>query len=288
MNLDLKEITFIIVSYKAKKVIYNCINSLPKFSKKIVVENSCDRDLKSDLESKYDNIEVILNENLGMGTSNNIGIKKTTTKYAFVLNPDVIFNENTFLNLVSAVKNIDDFSIISPINVDKAFPNYKVKNSYPIINEHILEVDSIDGFSMLINKSKFEDQIYFDENFFLYLENTDLCLRQKNKKEKIFIIKSSEIQHMGSYTTKLDQSNNLEYIRNWHWMWSKFYFNRKHHGFFIALLKTFNNLLSASLKYLLYSLIYNKHKRTINKMRILGLINSMIGKKSYLRPDIYS
>ena len=139
MNLDLKEITFIIVSYKAKKIIYNCINSLPKLSKKIVVENSYDRDLKSDLESKYDNIEVILNENLGMGASNNVGIKKANTKYAFVLNPDVIFKENTFLNLVSAVKNIDNFSIISPINSDKDFPNYIIKKSYPIINEHIMD-----------------------------------------------------------------------------------------------------------------------------------------------------
>ena len=103
MNLDLKEITFIIVSYRAKKIIYNCINSLPKFSKKIVVENSYDRDLKSDLESKYDNIEVILNENKGMGASNNIGIKKNTTKYAFFLNPDVVFNENTFFNLQQKV-----------------------------------------------------------------------------------------------------------------------------------------------------------------------------------------
>ena len=50
MNLNLKEITFIIVSYKAKKVIYNCINSLPKFSKIIVIENSSDQYLKSDLE----------------------------------------------------------------------------------------------------------------------------------------------------------------------------------------------------------------------------------------------
>ena len=283
MNLDLKEITFIIVSYKAKKIIYNCINSLPKLSKKIVVENSYDRDLKSDLESKYDNIEVILNENLGMGASNNVGIKKANTKYAFVLNPDVIFKENTFLNLVSAVKNIDNFSIISPINSDKDFPNYIIKKSYPIINEHIMEVDTVDGFSMLINKSKFEDQIYFDENFFLYLENTDLCLRQKNKKEKIFIIKNSKIKHIGSYTTKLDQSNDSEYLRNWHWMWSKFYFNKKHHGYSIALLKTFNNLLSAFLKYLLYALIFNAHKRTIYKMRIFGLINSMIGKKSYFR-----
>ena len=62
---------------------------------------------------------------------------------------------------------------------------------------------------MLIDKSKFENENYFDENFFLYLENNDLCLRQKRKKEKLFVIKNSEIKHLGSYTTKLDQSNNL-------------------------------------------------------------------------------
>ena len=108
MKLELKEITFIIVSYKANKVIYNCINSLPKFSKIIVIESSYDQELKRELESKYDNIEVILNENLGMGASNNIGIKKANTKFAFILNPDVVFNENTFFNLVESLKNIDN------------------------------------------------------------------------------------------------------------------------------------------------------------------------------------
>ena len=50
MNIDLNDITFIIVSYKSKKVIYNCINSLPQFSKIIIVENSSDKELKSDLD----------------------------------------------------------------------------------------------------------------------------------------------------------------------------------------------------------------------------------------------
>ena len=109
-----------------------------------------------------------------------------------------------------SVKYIDDFSIISPINDDKNYPNYEIKK-YENINDEILEVDNVDGFSMLINKSKFINNNYFDENF-LYLENTDLCLRQKNNSEKIFIIKKSEINHLGSYSTKLDQSNNLEYI----------------------------------------------------------------------------
>ena len=285
MNLDLKEITFVIVCYKAKKVIYNCINSLPQFSKIIIVENSNDQELKKELEEKYDNIEVILNENLGMGASNNVGIKKSNTKYAFILNPDVVFKENTFSTLIQTFKKINDFSIISPVNEDVNFPNYVIKKNYQNISKDIIEVDSVDGFSMLINKSKFIDENYFDENFFLYLENTDICLRQKNKNENIYIFKSSEIKHLGSYSTKQDLSNNLEYLRNWHWMWSKFYYNKKHYGFIRAFTKTFHNLISAVVKYILFSIFFNYHKKNIYKMRFLGLFNSIIGKKSFLRPE---
>ncbi len=284
MKLDLQDITFIIVTYKAKKVIFNCINSLPKFSKIIVIENSGDKELKKELESKYDNIEVVLNDNIGMGASNNIGIKKAKTQYVFVINPDVTFKDSTFLRLVNTVKNIDEFSIISPINEDKLFPNYQVKKKYINKNDNIIEVDSIDGYSMLINKYKFKNENYFDENFFLYLENTDLCLRQKNNKGKLFIIKNSEIKHIGSYSTKLDDSNTLEYIRNWHWMWSKFYFNKKHYGYFFSLLTISGNLISAILKYFIYFVTFNKHKKTLYKMRLGGLFNAMIGRKSYLRP----
>tara|TARA_A100001035_G_scaffold229390_1_gene191044 strand:- start:285 stop:1145 length:861 start_codon:yes stop_codon:yes gene_type:complete len=285
MNLDLKDITFIIVSYKSKKVIFNCIDSLPQNAKIIVIENSYDKELKKELETKYDNIEVIMNENLGMGASNNIGIKKTNTNYVFILNPDVVFNKDTFENLILGVKNIDDFSIISPINQDLKLPNYEIIKNYPLNYDDTFEVDSIDGFSMLINKKKFENDNYFDENFFLYLENTDLCLRAKKNNGKIYIIKNSKINHIGSYTTKFDTSNNLEYLRNWHWMWSKFYFNKKHYGYLTAIFKIINNLFSAILKYILYLILFNKHKKIIYKMRILGLFNSIIGKKSFLRPE---
>ena len=77
MDLNLKNITFIIVCFRSENVIYNCLNSLPKNSNKLIIENSRDINLKKDLETKYDNIEVILNDNLGMGTSNNIGILRS-------------------------------------------------------------------------------------------------------------------------------------------------------------------------------------------------------------------
>ena len=283
MNLNLKNITFIIVTFKSEKIVYECINSLPKDSYKIVVENSKNIKLKEELETKYDNIEVIINENIGMGASNNIGIKKSKTKYAFIINPDVKFNNDTLKKIFETSESINDFAILSPINSDPSYPNYKESNDNKNINENIISVDYVDGFSMLINKEKFKDEVFFDENFFLYLENNDLCLRTKKNGQNIYLIKNSILNHLGASSTDKLFAKKIEYFRNWHWMWSKFYFNRKHYGYFNALNKVILNFLSAIFKYIFYFILFNSHKRNIYLMRICGLFNSMIGKKSWFR-----
>ena len=278
MDLNLKNITFIIVCFRSEKVIYNCLDSLPKNSKKIIIDNSKDINLKNDLELKYDNIEVILNENLGMGTSNNIGIKKSNTQFVYILNPDVSFINNTFSKIAEEAKKIEDFTIISPCHSNKDFPNF---TNQKIISENISEVDSVDGFSMILNKEKFNNN-FFDENFFLYLENDDLCLRVKKRNEKIYVVKNSYINHLGASSSS-NLENEIEYLRNWHWMWSKFYFNKKHFGYINATIKIFTNLISANIKYFYYLITFNKHRRKTYQMRISGLLNSMIGNKSFYR-----
>ena len=278
MKLNFTEITFIIVTYKSESTICDCLDSLPKDSKKIIIENSNNINLEKELKGKYDNIEVMLSENIGMGAGNNVGLKACKTNYAYVLNPDTKLNKDTLLNLFEGLDKISDFSLASPINDDPKIPNYKFFG--PKDNsDNILSVDSIDGFSMLFNLKKFKDKVFFDENFFLYLENDDLCLRIKRKKEFIYVVTNSFINHKGGIAT----TKNLEYLRNWHWMWSKFYFNKKHYGFFVAFLKILLNLISALFKYLFYSLIFNSHKKTIYKMRICGIYRSILGKKSSYR-----
>jgi len=285
MDLNLKNITFIIVCFRSENVIYNCLNSLPKYSNKIIIENSRDINLKKDLETKYDNIEVILNDNLGMGASNNIGILRSKTQYVHILNPDTIFKHDTFENLVNTCEKLNDFAIVSPLHSKLDYPNFKTYKNIKSNNDEIIDVDSLDGFSMLLNKNKYKDNNFFDENFFLYLENDDLCLRTKKMNEKIYIIKNSLIDHLGASSSNQSNENKLEYLRNWHWMWSKFYFNKKHYGYFNSLSKIFINIVSANIKYLFYLLTFNSHKRKIYKMRILGSFCSMFGKKSFFRLD---
>ena len=282
MELNLNNITFIIVSFKSEDIIHNCLKSLPSESKKIVIENSKNINLLKEIELKYDNIEVVLNENLGMGASNNIGITMSKTDFVYVLNPDTIFREDTFDKLVLSLKEINDFAIISPVCSDNKFPNYKIFNNKKFINNRIIEVDTIDGFSMLINKIKFKKN-FFDENIFLYLENDDICLRAKKDNEKLFIIKDALIDHKGSSSTNIKNNKEFEYLRNWHWMWSKFYFNKKHYGIVNSIIKVCPNLISAIFKFIFYLITLNAHKKNIYKMRILGLFYSIIGKKSFYR-----
>ena len=66
-------------------------------------------------------------------------------------------------------------------------------------------------------------------------------------------------------------------------MWSKYYYNKKHYGIFIALIKIFFNLVSAIFKYVFYLLTLNNYKKNIFKMRISGIINSILGNKSKYR-----
>ena len=285
MELNIDKITFIIVCFKSEKVIYDCLDSLPKNSKKIIVENSNNTHLKNDLIKKYDNIEVIINDNQGMGAANNVGIAKSATDFVYVLNPDTRFQENTFNQIIENVKLINDFAILSPLCSNLEYPNYKIFKKQKNINENIISVDTIDGFSMLINMNKFKNKKLFDENIFLYLENDDLCILAKNLGNNIYIIKNSIIDHIGSSSSDFENNKKFDYLRNWHWMWSKFYYNKKHFGYTIAMVRTSINLFSAAIKYLLYLIIFDKHKREIYKMRLCGLLSSMVGKKSSLRLD---
>tara|TARA_B100002051_G_scaffold85943_1_gene82205 strand:- start:135 stop:989 length:855 start_codon:yes stop_codon:yes gene_type:complete len=284
MKLDLNNITFIIVSFKSENVIHSCLNSLPQISKKIVIENSRNTKLKEELESKYDNIEVLINHNIGMGASNNIGILQSKTQFAYILNPDTKLNVSTIDKLIEAADKIVDFAILSPLCSDSRFPNYKIYEKKSNLNNNIIEVDTIDGFSMLINKSKFNNS-FFDENIFLYLENDDICLRARKNNQKIYIVKNSLIDHLGASSSNIKDSYEFDLLRNWHWMWSKFYYNKKHSGFLISTIKIFPNFLSAIIKYTFYLLLFKNQKRKIYKMRLLGIINAFIGKKSFYRID---
>ena len=287
MTLSLNNLTFIIVTFKSEHIIHECIKSLPKNSKIIVVDNSNNQEFKRNLEEKYPTIIVIVQENSGMGAANNKGIVLCETDYAFVMNPDVKLHNNTLQEMINFSSNNNDYCILAPISDDAKYPNYKTMFKNTINNKlDYLNVDSVDGFAMLLNKSKFKDNLYFDENFFLYLENDDLCLRKKKENHNIYILKNAKINHLGGKSPSTLYKKEIEYSRNWHWMWSKFYFNKKHYGYLKAFIRTFPTMITSIIKFFYYFITFNKLKREIYRMRFLGLLNAMLGKSSWFRPQV--
>ena len=285
MSISRQNLSIVIVTLKSEKVIHQCIKSLNQNIPIIVVEHSDNKKLKEDLEKKYNNLKCILaKSNLGMGSGNNVGIKAANTDYVLLLNPDVLLEDNTIEELFLASQNLANFSMLAPL--EKNFNNYgflNKKKSNKNLEDAPFEVDFIDGFAMLINKKKFKEIDYFDENFFMYLENNDLCKRSRNKGDLIYIVPKSRINHLAAKAVDKKYEDEVEFSRNWHWIWSKFYFNKKHYGFLNAFSKIFMNLVSSKIKFIYYLITLNSYKRKIHQMRISGLFSSMIGKKSYLR-----
>ena len=290
MSISGQNLSVVIVTLRSEKVIDSCIKSINKNLPIIVVENSDNLKFKNYLENNYKNVQCILSkENLGTGAGYNIGIKFSKTDYVYVINPDITLEANALDEIFLASKKLDDFSILSPISSDVNFPNYGIIDDKKNYEEKNLpfKVKYVDGFSMLLNKKKFKNNNYFDENFFMYWENNDICIRVINDGGSVFIVPKAKIKHLGAKAVDPKFFKEIELSRNWHWMWSTFNYHRKYKGFFISLLIVLPKLISAIIKILIYTLIFNKEKKKIYYQRLSGLINAIMGKSSWYRPKIY-
>ena len=299
MNLNsFEDLTVIIVTYKTnKKILFDCINSISRDIKIVIVENNNDEFLKKEIEEKFKNIKVILSqENLGYGGGNNLANKNVDTRYIFISNPDTIYSNNFFSNIKDYINNKEfDFSIVGASYPDHdhylsyggftndATEKYK-KNDYDKFG--VKEVDWVVGCSMLIDLKRVKTQKLFDENIFFFYEETDLCRRIKNENGKIFNSERLIVKHLGqkgSIGSEEKLKFEAEKFRNWHLMWSEFYYNKKHNGFIFSFRKILGKLIRSFIKMIFFTIINNKEKKIIYKYRFLGIINSIIGKKSWYR-----
>ena len=283
MNSFEKNITIIIVSFKSSHIIEKCIKSINSNIKIIIVENSEDIHIKNYLENKFSNVEVIVaKENLGYGKGNNLGISKANTQYVFILNPDTTLEDNCLEELYKAQLMLrDDFAILAPNFLNNY--GYFLNKNNDHRNQNLLEVDYVKGFAMLINLKKVNFEKIFDENFFLFLEEIDLCKRIKNNGGKIFVVQESKVQHSAKKAS--GDSLNIELCRNWHWMWSLFYYNHKHFGVLTAYRVTIGKFISSIIKLFIALILFNKKNFLIYYYRLSGLLNAFLKKSAWFRPD---
>lgn len=270
--MNIKDITVGIVTFRSEKVIFRCLKSLEDIKKIIILDNSNDLTLREKIKKIYPHIKFILSKkNDGYGCGNNKIFRLAKTSHVLVLNPDTILSKNCIKELIHQANLIKNkFAILAPS--EKNF-----------IKKEIMEVDHVKGFSMLVNLSKIKKIKMFDENFFLYLEEIDLCKRLKLASEKIYICSKAKITHLSAKSSNIGFE--FDKCRNWHWMWSKVYYNKKHKSFFYALRNVFLTIFSNYTKGILFYL-FNKKISQIYFLRGSGALNAIMGKNSWYRPKI--
>jgi|TARA_B100001059_G_scaffold213670_1_gene229719 GT2 family glycosyltransferase len=284
MSLN-KDLTIVFVSFFSKNIIEKPISQIPKEIPIIVVENSKDNELKNLLEKKYQNVNVIIPEtNTGNGGGANLGLKQANSKYVLYLDVDVELDKTTLDKLYFYANKLQDFSILGP-SIDGL--TYK-KNDYLKQNvyEKVHSMNFITGCALFFNMKAINEIGFFDEKIFLYYEENDLYLRSFKKNFKIYLIEEAKLKHHGNRSTDLIEKNSIEINRNWHLMWSTFYFHRKHFGIVEAYKKTIFKFFSAFFKYLIFLILQKKVKKNIYFARMSGIFNAVIGKKSWFRTNL--
>ena len=279
------EVTIILVSHKSKNLVLNFIKNFYTKYKILIIDNSKDIDLKKILEKKYPEITIRIIENNGYASAINYGSKLVKTNYFLISNPDIegltSINIDKFLDVA---KNLNDnFSLLGPryIGADKK----SHIQSNPKIE--IAEMKFISGACMFFKKEIFDKLGGFDENFFLYFEESDFCLRA-HKINKNYQINTIEVKHNVGSSVKVenaDEKNNLIELYNWHFIWSKFYYYKKNYGYIFSLFYFFPIIIRIIFKINLNMILKNSFKEKKYKIRLDGLISSIRGKKSYKRID---
>ena len=285
MNSSNKEVTVVVISYRSKKKVLNLIKKISNNFKIIIVENSYDKSIKNELSKVHKNIEIIFSENNGYGSAINLARTHVFTKYFFVLNPDIQKIDDNLINVFyeSAKELNNNFGALGPRFENVSEKSHKQSN----INEKFGQIESISGSAMFFCTEVFDKNAGFDENFFLYFEETDYCYRSNKNNFKIYQVNSQKVYHeIGTSveTTNNEDVNKLKNLYAWHFIWSKFYFVKKNKGYFFTLLIFVPTFIRTVIKLSYYKILKNIPREEHYKVRLDGLLSAIKGLKSFKRP----
>ncbi len=232
------DVSVVIVTYNCQAFIGRCINSLLVSRAHldleiIVVDNASDDTTAELLRTYFPNIKVIQNKiNLGFTKANNQGIKEAKGRFIFILNPDTELFGGSLEEMIIFLDRNSTCGILGPKLLDKdgkiqlscrAFPSYSAAffNRYSLLtrmfprskyadrylktnwpHDTIQEVDWVSGAAMVIRKECLEEIGSFDEGFFIYCEDTDICKRARDKGWKVFYYPGLYFTHFVGGTLK--------------------------------------------------------------------------------------
>ncbi len=274
-------ISIIIINYNVLDHLKSCIKSIYNSDIKsefeiIIIDNNSPEPI--DITNDKENLRIIqFEKNLGFAKAVNHAISISSGSEILLLNPDTLVHKNTIQVLNDYIlENLDvgvvgckvvfssgkyqlssrrHFPTIGIVltkffKFDKLFSKNKIfgKYNYTYLNHNALAyVDSVSGACMMFRKEVFEDIGHFDENFFLYFEDTDFCYRALKKQYKVVYNPSCKIVHYKRESFKNSNlSVNLEFYKSMYIFYNK-YINDYKNNFFIKLLFKYALLFYISL-----------------------------------------
>ena len=259
MNILINELTIIIVLYEEKaNLVFQCLENIKNF-KIIIVDNAGNVFLKSEIEKKFKIYKYILNKkNYGYTKAANQAIKQCDTEYILMFQADGLISNKDISILLKSHKSYENCFITSPTFYDKESKlSYssgclpEKNNNKDILNlEGNVCVEAVLGSIILFKKKDIIELGLFDENFFLYYLDFELCRRIISRKKSIIQIFDAKAQHVHG---QLKVKNLLKkiFIRNYNFTFDELYYFFKINKHF----EMFNNLKKKLPNYIIKSII---------------------------------
>ena len=297
MSKIYNEITIITVLYNSSEIVESFFDSLKNF-KIIVVDNGKNEKILERIKN-FKNIQVISkNKNLGYGRAINFAFDNVSTNFFLVLNPDLSIDDSSIENMLNTLNQYNDCGIAAPVTIpDKdfygAFPERNLKNvdsssamrSRELLLDSKIEgelcVDVAKGCALLISAKHFENIGKFDEKYFLFWEEIDICRKFRLKKTSVIVTPKSKAQHNQGKSSKSNIQNFL--IKTFHNEYSPLiYFNVQkftiHH---------FKKTIKYIFRGFSYLLILNIKKSMTNFIKLAANIRYFFDLKSSSKKKIF-
>lgn len=232
----LDELTVIVVTYNSAHCIDGLTSALSSMQHVIFVDNASEDGTTDTVAEKLPHAVILHNErNLGFGAANNRALREVKTAYALLLNPDCLPSLQAFSQLLQAASSYPDAAIIAPhltgrdgkVELNYRWP-YSHWNSQGPQASGSCCVGFVCGAVMLFNMEVMHQIGFFDETFFLYYEDEDLCQRAFMAKKPIIVIPDISITHLSRGSVRGPRRLRAEFYRGYHHVQSKLIFTGKH------------------------------------------------------------
>jgi N-acetylglucosaminyl-diphospho-decaprenol L-rhamnosyltransferase len=233
---SLDQVTVVIVTYNSSHCIADLGRSLKDFVHVVISDNASEDGTAQAVRKDIPQALWLAHEkNLGFGAANNRALVQVTTPYAMLLNPDCEISSAAVLSMLAYMQLDKNAAIVAPQimrNEGVLELSYRWPRSIWQANGPAAEapccVGFVTGAAMLFRLSRFTEIGFFDEDFFLYYEDEDLCLRLFEAKCSIVVLPSVRLKHSSRGSVRGKHPLRAEYARGYHHVQSKIFFARKH------------------------------------------------------------